>query len=103
MFARPLPCCLEAGEADQGHGGCDGEGPDVLQQQTRETQRSHTHLDQRGHDYGPLNLHAHMHTERRGGGGERAERHGESESSLSVYTVSKLYLRKREKEREWRR
>lgn len=56
MFARSLPGRLEARQADEGHGGGDGQGPDVLEQESGEPQAPDAHLDQGRHDDGPLDL-----------------------------------------------
>lgn len=60
MFSCPLSRRLETRQADERHGGGDGQGSDVLQQEAGQTQRSDAHLDQGRHDDGPLDL-----TERR--------------------------------------
>lgn len=56
VFSSPLPSRLETRQADEGHGGRDGQRSDVLQQDPGQTQRSDTHLDQGRDDDGPLDL-----------------------------------------------
>lgn len=56
VFAGPLASRLEARQADQGHGGSDGQRSDVLEQDAGQAQRPDAHLHQGRHDDGPLDL-----------------------------------------------
>ena len=56
MRAGSVPSCLEDRQADEGHGGGDGQGPDVVQEETRETHQPDDHLHCTGCYDGTLDL-----------------------------------------------
>ena len=61
VFPCPLSGRLKARQADEGHGGGDGQGADVLQQHPGQAQRADAHLDQGGDDDGALDLERRRH------------------------------------------
>lgn len=54
--AGPIASSLEDGEADEGHGGGDGEWPDVVEQRAGQPEQPDEHFHQAGHHDGPLDL-----------------------------------------------
>lgn len=46
VLPRSLSCRLEAGQPDEGHRGCNGQGPDVFQQSPRQAEEADDHFYQ---------------------------------------------------------